>query len=122
MTKAEAIHAFWSSFGLPAYEESAVPPGTAMPFITYTYAADSYSRECALTAELWYRSTSWTKANMKAEEIGREIGFGGTLLPCDGGKIWIRRGTPFERSLKESADPGVRRKTINITAAYMTNV
>lgn len=122
MTKAGAMHAFWSSFGMPAYEESCVPPDAVMPYITYDFAADSFGGECSLTATIWYRSTSWTKANVKSEEIARGIGYSGKLLPCDGGKIWIRRGRPFERSLREDSDSGVRRKVVNITAAYLTNV
>ena len=38
MTAAEAIYGFWSSFGVPAYEENAVPDGAGMPYLTYRYA------------------------------------------------------------------------------------
>ena len=45
MTKAEALHGFYSSFGLRAYEASSVPTGEdapAFPYLTYDFAADSF--------------------------------------------------------------------------------
>lgn len=36
MNKAQAIQAFWESFGVPAYEESTVPDDAVMPYITYS--------------------------------------------------------------------------------------
>lgn len=125
MTKASAIHSFWSSFGLNAYEENAVPTGDdapEFPYITYELATDDLGNDTAMTASVWYRSTSWVEANAKAEEIGRRIGFGGTLLPCDGGRIWIMRGVPFAQPRGDESDDRIRRKIINITASFLTNI
>ena len=33
--KWQAIDRFWNSFGIPAYDESSVPQGATMPYITY---------------------------------------------------------------------------------------
>ena len=120
MTKAAAIHAFWNSFSLPAYEENSVPEDAAFPYITYQLVTDAYIREVPMTASVWYRSTSWKECNAKAEEIGRAIGMGGKALTCDSGAIFIRRGTPFSQSMGDESDDLVKRKYINISADFIT--
>ncbi len=122
MTKAAVIHQFWSSFGIPAYEENAVPSGSDAPdypYITYTFASDSLGADLSMLASVWYRSTSWVAANAKAEEISKKITRGGIVLPCDGGAVWLRRGSPFSQSVGDEADDMMRRKYINITAEYL---
>lgn len=120
MTKAAAIHSFWSSFGLPAYEENAVPQDVEFPYLTYTVVTDSFGVQTALTANLWYRSSSWTAINAKTEEISTAISRGGIILPCDGGAVWLQRGSPFAQSLGGEADELIKRKYINITAEFFT--
>ncbi len=123
MTKAAAIHGFWASFGMPAYEENAVPSGSDAPdypYITYTFASDSFGSDLSMLASVWYRSTSWVAANAKAEEIAKKITRGGIMLPCDGGAVWLRRGSPFSQSVGDEADDMVKRKYINITVEYFT--
>jgi hypothetical protein len=123
MTKAQALHAFYSSFGLLAFEASSVPTGEdapGFPYLTYDYAEDSFGVQVALSMSLWYRSTSWIEANGKAAEISEKIGRGGVFLPCDGGCVWLRRGSPFVQSMGDSTDNMIRRKYINITAEFIT--
>ena len=125
MTKAAAIYTFWSSFGLTAYEENAVPTGEDapdFPYITYELITDDLGESAAMTASLWYRSSLWIDANAKSDEIGRYIGYGGVLLPCDGGRIWIQRGLPFSQSMGDTGDSLIRRKIVNITAMFLTNL
>ena len=123
MTKAAAIYNFWSSFGLQVFDENAVPTGDdapEYPYITYELITDSLGNPVAMTASLWYRGSSWTAPNAKAEEIGAYIGRGGIILSCDGGGIWINRGTPFAQSMRDDNDDLIRRKIINIQAEYLT--
>ena len=123
MTKEAALQAFFSSFGLPAYEENAVPTGEdppAFPYLTYSVATDSFGTDVPLSCSLWYRDTSWKAANAKTREISEDIGIGGKLLPCDGGSIWIRRGSPFAQSMGDESDELIKRKYINITAEFFT--
>lgn len=123
MTKASAIYNFWSSFGLIAYEENAVPTGNDapdFPYITYQLVTDAFENEVLMTASLWYRSTSWTQANAKAEEISKAIGIGGKILKCDFGRIWLKRGTPFAQRMGDETDALIKRIYINITAEYFT--
>ena len=117
-TKEAALYVFYSQF-LPAYEETAVPDDATLPYITYDIVPDSWGSETALTCSVWYRSTSWAQCNAKTREIGDTIGIGGIMLPCDGGAIWLKRGTPFAQNMTDD-DDAIRRKYINITAEFIT--
>ena len=123
MTKEAALYNFWSMFGIPAYEENAVPTGEGgaeFPYITYQVVTDSFGNDVALTGSVWYRSTSWKEANAKAQEISNVLSRGGVTLACDGGIIWLRRGVPFAQSMGDESDNLIKRKYLNITAEFMT--
>ena len=123
MTKAAALQNFFSSFGLPAYEESSVPTGAdapAFPYLTYSVVTGSLGEECALSLNLWYRTSSWLESNAKTEEIGYTIGRGGKVIRCDGGAVWIKRGIPFAQSMSDPEDDYIKRKYMNITAEFLT--
>ena len=120
MTKAAAIYQFWSSFGLTAYEENTVPEDAAFPYVTYQLVTDSFDREVAATASLWYRSESWTAINAKTEEISAHIGLGGKIIKCDGGRIWIKRGQPFAQNMGDESDDLIKRKYLNLTFEFFT--
>lgn len=121
MTKAEALYRFFSSFGLSAYEESSVPTGEdspELPYLTYTLALDSFGTEIPLTANLWYRSTSWVEITGLAAFISSVLA-GGRLIPCDGGAVLLRRGSPFAQAVADEDDT-IRRMYLNITAEFIT--
>lgn len=128
MTKAAAIHAFWNSFGVKAFEENYLkdadengnPIEPEMPYITYQLVTDSFDRETPLTASLWYRSESWTAINAKTDEISQKISRVGKIIPCDGGAIWLKRGQPFAQNMGDESDDLIKRKYLNITAEFMT--
>jgi hypothetical protein len=120
MTKAAAIYQFWSSFGLTAYEENTVPENAAFPYVTYQLVTDSFDREVAATASLWYRGESWTAINAKTEEISAHIGLGGKIIKCDGGRIWIKRGQPFAQNMGDESDDLIKRKYLNVNIEYFT--
>lgn len=123
MTKAAAIYKFWAGFRLNAYEENSVPTGDEapeFPYITYSLTTDSFGGDVAMSASVWYRSTSWTECNAKAEEISAAIGRGGVIVRCDGGAIWIKRGQPFAQNMGDADDDMIRRKYINITVEFLT--
>ena len=128
MTKVAAIYQFWNSFGIKAYEENTVidadeegnPVEPQFPYITYQLVTDSFDREVAATASLWYRSESWTAINAKTEEISAHIGLGGKIIKCDGGRIWIKRGQPFAQNMGDESDDLIKRKYLNVTIEYFT--
>lgn len=113
MNKAQKWHEFLSSFGLTAYEESAVPSGDNapdFPYLTYQYASDGFGNTVMLNADLWYRSPSWTDANDKADIISEHVSSAGIVLRTDNGAIWVRRGSPFAQSMGDPDDDLIRRK------------
>ena len=120
MTKAAAIYQFWSGFGLTAYEENTVPEDAAFPYATYQLVTDSFDREVAATASLWYRGESWTAINAKTEEISKKIGASGKKIAVDGGGIWIKRGQPFAQNMGDESDDLIKRKYINISIVFIT--
>lgn len=120
MTKAAAMQAFWESFGLPAYEESSVPPDASFPRITYQFVSDSIGSPVFFSVSVWYKSTSWVQANAKKDEISKRIGIGGKRLQYDGGFCWLLRGRPFDQSSGDPENPNIKRKILNIAAEYMS--
>lgn len=121
ITPEGAIYEFWASFGLPAYEENNVPDDAEFPRITYELATDMYGSEVALSASLWYWSKSLVDINNKTAEIQRRIGLGGVLIPCEGGRIWIKAAHPFAQTMGDPSDKWIRRKLINISADFLVN-
>jgi hypothetical protein len=120
MTKASAIYQFWNGFWLTFYEENTVPTDATFPYGTYQLVTDSFDREVAATASLWYRDESWTAINAKTEEIAQHIGLGGKIIKCDGGRIWIKRGQPFAQNMGDESDDLIKRKYLNLTFEFMT--
>lgn len=122
--KEQALQTFWSSFGIPAYDESTVPTGSnapAFPYITYNVVTDSlYGNSVAMTASVWDRSSSWQFVTEKSHQIGADIGVGGKSISVDGGYIWIKRGTPFSQRMADDSDDMVRRIYMNISVDFLT--
>lgn len=124
MTKQEAIHAFWSDFGLTAYEETAVPTGDNapdFPYLTYSVATDSVGNNVGLSASLWYYSKSWQAIALKTEEIAQKIGANGKIVKFTDGALWVRRGSPFAQNMGDSSSDMIRRSFINVTAEFISN-
>lgn len=120
MTKGKALQAWFSQF-LTAYPAASVPEDTIFPYLTYeliTGAIDS--GEIGLTVNLWYYTESDAVPNAKAQEISAAIGYGGATIPCDGGYIWIKRGSPWCQNITEESDTNIKRRYLNITVEYLT--
>lgn len=125
MTKAAALYSFFSGFDLEAYEENAVyaleePP--KFPYLTYEMKTDAFGDfDTTLTFSLWYRSTSWSAANAKVEEISSAIGRSGKILAVDGGYLLIMRTSPFAQNMGDISDDMVKRKVINTNVRFYTS-
>lgn len=121
MSKASALHAWFSGFGITAYEETSVKSSASMPYLTYTYATGDFdSGEVPIIVNLWYQSDSNVAINAKAEQIYDAIGRGGVIIPVSNGAIWLKHGSPFCRAIAEPSDANIRRRYINITAEFRT--
>lgn len=121
MTKEAVIHQFWSSFGLPAYEESSVPDNPPDEYITYQLQTSCWGEQVALSGSIWYRNYStWSGINATARQIAAFLGLGGINILCDDGSITLRQGTPFATSRADD-NGNTKQKYINITAEYNTS-
>ena len=119
MDKAQALHSFWSGFGIDAWDENTVPESAVYPRITYDVAVSDINQTNFLAASIWYRSTSWSEITAKAEEIGAEIGSGGKLCHYNNGVLWITKGEPFYQRIGDP-DQMIRRIRINIAAEFIS--
>lgn len=142
MTKDKALYAFfnhlvhkWEAVGgqyvktdeyVTAYVDTNVMDENGntenlFPRLTYTAVFDSWGGEpVSLTVNLWDRVFGESVMNEMAFEISKAIGYGGKIIPCDGGYIWLKRGSPFCTSLTDSVDTTIKRRYINVTAEYLT--
>lgn len=118
MTKDKALQAWFEQF-LTAYPTSNVPEDTIFPYLTYELITGAFDNgEIGLTVNLWYYTESEAVPNAKVQEISDTIGVGGAVVPCDGGYIWIKRGSPWCQNIAEEKD--IKRRYINITVEYLT--
>ena len=119
MTKAQAIHSFWNSFGIPAYEATTVNDEQTDDFyITYEVVTDSLDRAVPMSASIWeLNSTSWANVTAKAEEISDAL-IQVKTIPLDIGYLYVTRGQPFAQRVS-SEDDSVRRVYINIMAEFL---
>lgn len=121
MNKSQAIHNFWSGFGLTAYDEMTVPDDAKMPYITYSVSTDSIDTAVNMHASLWYRTNSWKGISDKAEEIAEAIvTMNPPSIELDKGRLYIAKGNPFAQRMADD-DRTVKRMYLNIKAEYLTN-
>lgn len=120
MTKEEALYAFFSGFGLPAYVVGGVPDGASLPYLTYEPAIGQWGSETAIGVSLWYGTEEEQTPNAKAAEIGRAIGSGGTWLHCSEGAVWLKQADTWCTSPDLGDGPARKRRDLNVTAEYLT--
>lgn len=128
MTKAQALYLFWRGFGLPAIEENSAYDEEAMrqqgidfPYISYEIQSSHLGEPIAMTASLWYKTTTLTNIEAKAQEIADRIGYGGKKIKIDGGymKIMLPQDSTTYQNMEAEVD-NVRRVVFNILVDYMT--
>lgn len=122
MTPEAAVYTFLSSFGIPAYAASSVPDQATFPYLTYDLVLGEWGQpEVNMPVNVWYRTDSEALPNAKVREIGERIGMGGVLLHCDGGVLWVKKGSPWAQAVTvEGEDEKVKRRYVNINIEYLT--
>lgn len=120
MDKWQAIQAFWSSFGMPAYDENTVPDDAQMPYIAYEAKTANLGQSLYMTAQIFYHTHSWAEISQKADEIGRYIGYGNKIIKLDNGYMYITQGSPFAQRMSEDSNGDIRRIIINIAVEFFT--
>lgn len=127
MNRIQALHSFWSGFGLPAYDENSVPDEAMNPdspdyigqYITYDIVDSGWDEEVTMMANLWYYSSSWKEITEKAMAIGDYITRGGVMIPCDEGAIWIKKAPTWAQRMAHEGYDMVRRILLTIEVEYV---
>ena len=122
MDKFQVIQSFWSSFGIPAYDENTVPDAEdkpSFPYITYDAVVSSLGSPVAMSGSIWDYGTSWARITTKMIEIQTDLGRGGRIILCDDGAIWFKKGNPFAQRMSDNNDM-IRRIYINIEAEFLS--
>jgi hypothetical protein len=122
MTPEAAVYTFLSSFGIHAYAASSVPDQATFPYLTYDLVLGEWGQpEVNVPVNVWYRTDSEALPNAKVREISQAIGMGGVTLPCDGGMLWVKKGSPWAQAVTvEGEDEKVKRRYVNINIEYLT--
>ena len=119
MNKIQALHSFWSSFSIKAYDENSVPDATPFPYITYEVITDDFGNQIAQTASLWYRDSSWASITEKEMQISDFITRGGKMIAYDDGAMWIRKARPWAQRMNDPSDEMIRRIILNVTVEFL---
>ena len=122
MTPEAAIYGFLNGFSIPAYASASVPDQAQFPYITYDLVLGEWEQgEVNMPVNVWYRTDSEAQPNAKVREISQAIGMGGVTLPCDGGMLWVKKGSPWAQAVTvEGEDEKVKRRYININIEFLT--
>lgn len=120
MNTTDALYAFFSGFGLPAYLEYDVPEKATLPYITYQLVEPDWQDSATLYARLWYRSKSLMDISAKADEIKRAVGEGVPLSTPDG-VVWLFKGNPWAQHMPMQGDPMLRVIYLNFIIHALTD-
>lgn len=102
-----ALYAFWSQFGIPAYEESMVPHNAELPYIRYTVTKGPAMDVSLLTAFNFHRQklTGNVERAEVAEKIAETIPEKGVKVPLDnGGFLILYRNSDFQTTYQDPED------------------
>ena len=120
MDKVQALHNFWNSFEIPAYDETTVPDSAAFPYMTYSMTTASFGNVVPISLNIYYRSNSWKDVTLKSEEIAKRIKENGyEMIKFDNGYIYLTGGTPFAQRIAIDADRAIKRIYMNILAEFL---
>lgn len=120
MDKEQALHSFWSSFALKAYDQNTVPDKAELAYFTYETATGELGDRIPLVAHLWDRTREWTFLDKKKDEVSKFIS---EMLPIkiDEGYLYITKGVPFARRIGDENDSNIKGIAFNIVVEFFTN-
>ena len=122
MDRWEALYDFWSSFGLPAYEENSVPENAEMPYITYEASVGGFENEMPLSASIWDRTKKGSAfIDSKADEIEQFIkDMGCPSIKGGRYRVYASETQPFAQSMGDPEDRLIKRRILNVVFEFMT--
>lgn len=132
MDKEQAYNAFWSGFGVLAFEENSVPDDKTInelikagvasakyPYIAYQVITDDLDHPVYPMASIYDRSDSWERVDRLTHVVSQRIQQMSTIK-LDNGRMFITKGSPFAQHQLESADLNIRRVILNLGVEFFT--
>jgi len=120
MTEIATLLAYFGKFAT-AYPSDNVPTDAEYPYITVEPRLAFFGDgDVPIQLNLWARTDSDAAVNKIVRAIGEDIGYGGMPRPCDGGWLWIKRGTPLVVPVTVPDDEAIKRRLINVSVEFMT--
>lgn len=118
-----ALYEFFSSFGIPAYEETGLLKRPELPYMTYQDVTGRYwDGGIAAHAQIWYQTRGdMSGADSIAKLISERIGTSGCIIGCDGGGILIKRSKTkaFSQKLTDKTDIDLDGRQINLLLEFL---
>lgn len=121
MTPEAAIQEFFEQFGIAVYAATATPSEAAFPYLTYELVEGEWLQpEVNMPVNLWFRTSKEKIPNEMVRKFSKAIGKGGCLVKCDGGTLWLKKGTPWAQAIRvEGDDEMIKRRYLNINVEYL---
>lgn len=121
MTPEAAVYGFLSSFGIPAYASTSTPSDVEFPYLTYDLVVDGWTGgEVNMPVNIWGLTDSEAYMNSMVRTISNRLGIGGVTIPCDGGMLWFKKGSPWAQAVRvEGENEKIKRRYININIEYL---
>lgn len=117
LTKFTAQKVYWSSFGLPAYEEHTVPDDAKYPYLTYQAVNGQLGGVLNASGNLYYKGTSWAKIMQEVEQMEKAID---RQIFIDGGIMKVRKPlSNFAQPMPEN-DSKVRRMLLTVEIEFLS--
>lgn len=119
MNKYEAQQAYWSRFGIPAYNELTVPETERdhYPYITYEKVNGSLGGQITASASIFYRSMSWRDIDKKITEMEPLVNH---QIKIDGGYMKVRKPEANFAQQMSDADQAVRRYKLTVEVEFIS--
>ena len=116
MNKWQAQYAFWSSFGIPAYEENAVPDRKDLtyPYLTYQAVGAPFDSDTFVNVSVWTRSTSLATVTEITDNILKRFENGKAEVRYNGGGFFITPESNFAQVMGDESDTLIKRIILSV--------
>ena len=120
LDKWSAQKVYWSSFGMPAYQENTVPDDKKdkYPYLTYQAVNGQLGGQLTASANLYYKGTSWATIMQEVGQMEKAID---RQVFIDGGVMKVRKPLAnFAQPAPEASDSKIRRMLLTVEIEFLT--
>ena len=111
------LYNYFNQF-LPAYIENQVPQDAKYPYITYTVSFENEFKDNLIQCRIWTKSDNTSLLRKYTDMIADNVG-NGTLYDCkEGGRVWIKTGSPFMQIVPDE-DETIKSVYINLITNFL---